>query len=356
MTKKLFNRNRYLGFLPSAALMLFDSFINNRSRLFYSCQEYPIVRGLAALTLLNLYKKTNDCKYLDFAETHLKWLEGNFSKGYSGYCWGIGFDWPVSPEIIYKKNIPFTTVTPYPLEAFVQFAKITQDNRYDHVVLGVYDFFENDIPALEESDNYLATSYGPFRDRIVTNAISYTMFSYSLLIPYLQADAVDRILRKIEKLYSFIRENQRADGSWLYSPQGRSFIDCFHSCIVLKNLVKTNRVVPLDGCSVVVKKGYEYLKENLLDHRCCLFRRFSISNKPNMIRFDLYDNAEMLYLGVLMDDKALVEKLAASIQSNFCDGLDVYSQIDLFGSRKNKNTLRWAVMPYLDALSEMIAS
>lgn len=342
--------------MPSAALVLFDTFFNNRTRFFYSRKEYPIVRGLAALTLLNLYKKTNERKYLDFSETHLKWLEGNSSKGYSGYCWGIGFDWPVSREIIYNKNTPFATVTPYPLEAFVRFAEITRDNRYGHVVRGIYDFFEKDIPVLEESDNYLATAYGPFHDRIVTNAISYTMFSYSLLIPYLQADDVGRVLRKIEKLYSFIRENQRADGSWLYSPEGRSFIDCFHSCIVLKNLVKTNRVIPLDGCSMVVKKGYEFLKENLLDHRRCLFRRFSVSNKPNMIRFDLYDNAEMLNMGVLMGDKKLVEQLAVSIQSNFCDGFDIYSQIDLFGSRKNKNTLRWAVMPYLNALSEMMVN
>lgn len=352
--KTLYNRHPLAGLLPAAVLTLFDTYLNNSLRFGYRKQEYPIVRAFAALTLLNIYRKTMDQKYLDSTINHLKWLEDNPSKGFSGYCWGIGFDWPVSRGIIYNKNTPLTTVTPYPLEAYVQFEGITRDKRYDHVIRGIYDFFEKDIPVLEESDQHLATAYGPFQDRIVINAVSYTMFSYSLLIPYLQSPDVERVLRKIGKLYSFIRKNQRADGSWFYSPQGHSFVDCFHSCIVLKNLVKANDLVPLDGCSVVIKKGYEYLKKNLLDQQRLLFRRFSVRNKPTLIRFDLYDNAEMLNLGVLMGDEWLVDKLSASIQSHFCDGYDIYSQIDLFGSRKNKNTLRWAVMPYLHALSVMM--
>ena len=50
-------------------------------------------------------------------------------------------------------------------------------------------------------------------------------------------------------------------------------------------------------------------------------------------------------------DKSLMDLLQDSIKKVFCDGQDIYSQIDIFGRKINKNMLRWAVMPYLYALS-----
>jgi hypothetical protein len=57
-----------------------------------------------------------------------------------------------------------------------------------------------------------------------------------------------------------------------------------------------------------------------------------------------------------MSDKDLVRMLSSSIQRSFCDGQDIYSQIDFLGMRRNKNMLRWAVMPYLYALSQIESS
>jgi len=163
---------------------------------------------------------------------------------------------------------------------------------------------------------------------------------------------VKRIKEKIAKLYAFIRDQQRVDGSWLYSPDGNSFIDCFHSCIVLKNLIKASKFIALDNCEAVIHSGYNYIKQNFLSGNG-LARRFSVSNKPSMIRYDLYDSAELMSLSALTGDHELVANLSRNIELSFVRGQDIYSQIDIIGRRRNKNMLRWAVMPYLHALSQL---
>lgn len=353
--KKLYNRSRIVGLIPAAVLTFFDTFLNNNLRKSYDAQEYPIVRAFAALALLNLYSSQGNLRYLSYAERHLQWLAEHPCVGYIGYSWGLGFTNAVSRDIIYKSNIPYTTMTPYALEAFVEHAQVTDDRLFMPVINGIYDFFEEEIKVMDETDEYLATSYGPLRDRIAINAVSYTMFSYALLLPYIPDDKQGAAREKIRKLYIYIRTNQNKDGSWFYSPHGNSFIDCFHSCIILKNLIKTDRLFALSDFSSVVETGYAYLKDCLFDRKHCLFRRFSVKNKPSIIRFDLYDNAEMLNLAYLLADWQFATKLAESIHQQFVKGMDIYSQLVEPGILRNKNMLRWAVMPYLYTLSQTLS-
>jgi len=353
LVKKFFNRNRLAGIVPAAALTLFDIYVNNRPRLSYARQEYPIVRAFAALSLMNLYRVEPREEYLTFAKLHLDWLVGNRSKNCVGYGWGLGFEHAAKATVVYDKDTPFVTITPYPLEAFVAYRGISDDDRYDDTIRGVLVFLDQDIKILEDTKHHLVTSYGTSKDRIVVNAVAYTMYMYALLRAYVDSDKRLDLEDKIRRLYQFVKDQQRSDGSWLYSPEGSSFIDCFHSCIVLKNIIKTNRLIELEDAEIVVAEGYKYLRENFLDKRYRLFRRFSLKNKPSLVKFDLYDNAEMLNLANLVGDEALVRDLSQAIERVFLHDKDVYSQVDIFNKRYNKNMLRWAVMPYLCALSSV---
>jgi hypothetical protein len=345
--KDFYNRHRFLGLLPAAALTVFDLFINDRPRWFYRRQEYPIVRAWAALALLNIFERTSEPGVLDSARIHLDWLSEHSCQGYSGPCWGLGFEYAVSADFIYDANMPLTTMTPYPLEAFVRYSELTGDDRYLMVIRGIYKFFDTDVEIMEETDEYLVTSYAAMRDRRVINAVSYVMYSYSLMLRFLDAAEKRVAEEKIGKLYAYVVSKQGDDGSWAYSPDGRSFIDCFHSCIVLKNIIKTDALIALPGCRDVVERGYTYLKANFLVRKMGLVKRFSVKNKLSLMRFDLYDNAEMLNLSILMGDVDLMRLLDRGIATAFVSGSDIYSQIDCFGIRHNRNTLRWAVMPYL---------
>lgn len=351
--KQLYNTNALLGLIPAAMVTIWDQFLNNTIRLGYSKQEYPTARATAALTLLNLYQKNRKEEHLVFAKKHINWLLDHSCQGYSGLCWGLGFKWAAGDGLDYDENTPFSTHTPYVLEALHRYIEVTGDLAYIPQIKSIFEFYENDIQTMYEDEESLATSYGPQKDRLVTNAVSYTLYAYTIFLQYFpEKEAALR--HKIQKLFTFISNKQRSDGSWLYEPDNPdSFIDCFHSCFILKNLHKANHMMALSGCSDLVNLGYQYIKANFYTSNQQLFKRFTLSNKPSIIKFDLYDNAEMLHLAVLLEDTTMVSALHSTINGKFVDGDRVYSVIDIFNSKRNKNTLRWAVMPYLYALSAM---
>lgn len=351
--KDLYNRRPLLALPVVGPLALIDDTLNNRPRWFYRKQEYPIVRALAALTLIGEYRKSADDTMIAAARRHLEWLAANSCTGYHGHCWGLGFQYAVRRDIVYGPNTPLATMTPYALEAFAEYSETTGDPSFEPVIASTMRFFDCDVQTMYEDSDTLATSYGPYRDRIVVNAVSYTMFANALSLNYESRRNIALRQDRIRKLFGYIRRQQRPDGSWLYSPEGRSFVDCFHTCIVLKNIVKTSCLVDLRGADDVIAAGYAYLKHGFLDEERFLMRRFSVKNKPGLIRFDLYDNAETLNIASLLGDGVLAKRLLASILKTFCRDHDVYSQIDFLGLRRNRNTLRWAVMPFLYAASQL---
>ena len=121
----------------------------------------------------------------------------------------------------------------------------------------------------------------------------------------------------------------------------------------MKNLIKTNEKVTLPDSEKIINNGFDYILKNFYDEKYGLFKRFALSNKPSLIKFDLYDNAEMLNLFLLMNQPGKANELNKVIQKNFFKNQAIYSAIDIFNRKINKNTLRWAVMPYIYALSKL---
>jgi hypothetical protein len=349
--KDLYNRHRALGLVPAAALTLFDTYLNDRHRWFYRPQEYPIVRAWAALALLNLHARAPAPRFLAAARRHLDWLLAHASPGYSGPCWGIAFRQPISAGLIYEADLPLATMTPYPLEAFVRYHATTGDGALPPVIRGIHAFLDRDVPLMEDTVDYQVPAYSARRDRRVVNVASYMLHSLALVLPYLDPGAEAGARHRIRKLHRYLEREQRADGSWLYSPDGPPFIDCFHTCIVLKNLVRAGRLVDLPGVDTLVARGWDYVLREFRDPDAGLFRRFALANKPSLVRFDLYDNAEVMNLALLLGDVPLASGLAATVLRAFGEDGAMYSQIDRFGRRHHRNTLRWAVMPWLHALS-----
>ena len=349
--KNLFNTSRLLGAAPALILTLYDQLFNSRFRFGYKKQEYPIVRALAAQILLNEYQFSNSKELLDWSLNHLDWLKSNTSRRYSGACWGLGFKWAAFKNIIYDKNAPHATHTPYALEAFHRYTQITGDSQYVDLIRSCFQFYEKDLYVLYEDEDILAISYGPIKDKIVINVASYSLFAYTIFLHYIPEQR-DYILSKINKFYRFLCVNQHKDGSWYYSqPENESFIDCFHSCFILKNLLKAGKEVQLKDFDSVFDKGFKYILDKFIDNEYGLYKRFSIKNKLSFTKFDLYDNAEVLNLLKMTGDTESSKKLEAAINSFFKDGEKIYSSIDYLGIKRNEGTLRWAVMPYLYSLS-----
>ena len=350
--KSLFNKNRKLGLIPAALLTIYDLYLN-KIRFGYSKQEYSIVRAQSALTLLNLYEADPLEKYLIYAEKHVEWLIENACETNASMGWGLGFSWAVDKDMVYNEKTPTATMTPYVLEAIVKLAGIKQNRSYDKYINKILTFFMDDIKILYEDDSVMATSYAPYRDRIVINSCSYTMYSLAVCRQYVDAELRKKIDSRIVKLFNFICTNQNADGSFLYSPEGVSFIDCFHSCFVIKNIIKTQKICSLIDASKVIDKSYSFVTNEFEDTNG-LYRRFAITNKPSLIKYDLYDNAEVIHLMLLKGDVDKAANLINIVLSKFTEDSAVYSQIDIFGIKSGAGTLRWAVMPFMYSLSSYI--
>jgi hypothetical protein len=350
--KKLYNRHTALGALPASLFYGLD-LLNHERRLFYRKTDYPIVRAFAILCLLDLYRRKPEEALIESALVHARWLLARSCYGYKGLCWGLGFRHAVSRHINYDANTPFSTITPYVLEALLALSQFSEVVDIESVVEGVFRFFDCDLAIMYQDSEALATSYGPLQDRTVINAVSYAMYSYALCLPFLTGTQRLHAENRIRQLYAFIRRHQQPNGSWFYSIDPSSFIDCFHSCIILKNIIKTTDILILSGSNALVASGYRYIYDSLFDRSTYLFKRFSVRNKPTLICFDLYDNAEALNLAVLLNENES-DRLLSSIVRHFCRDLNVYSQIDIFGILRNRNTLRWAVLPFLFAGSEYL--
>lgn len=349
--KMCYNGHKKTGLIPAAILTLYDLYFNI-SNLGYKKQEYPIVRAQAALCLLNLYKSNGNIDYLSFADKHINWLVNNScaSDKYKGMGWGLGFAWAVDKGMVYPENMPTATMTPYMLEAIIKYEQITGDNKYSHYVAEIAKFFLYDLEVLYEDEESMATSYAPIRDRIVINSCSYNMYSLALALPYVPDAEKDIIESRIVKLFNYIKQSQLDDGAFMYSTDKNSFIDCFHSCFVIKNLIKTQRLCPQIEAEEIIDTGYRYILNNFVD-QTGLFRRFTISNKPSLIKYDLYDNAEVINLMLLMGDTETAKRLISICMHSFYRKNHFYSQKDMLGLYHGKDHLRWAVMPFLYALS-----
>lgn len=349
--KKVYYSNKLIGVIPSGIFLVLDSYLNTKTRNLFRKREYPMVHAYRVLVAISLYKDIADPKLLDVARESLSWLTVNYSKGYNGYCWGANMPW-VSKNGLYTESTPFITNTPYVLEALLEYHKTSGDDSFVHIIPTIYDFIEKDLKKLIDSPEQLALSYSPQAEtRIVINANSYALFCYSIFYS-LYPEKRDYIAGKLERLYEFIKQQQQQDGSWFYYADALpgNFIDCFHSCFILKNLIKADALCELKNSSEVISAGYRFLKETFFDAKKCLFKRFSTSDKFSLVQFDLYDNAEMLNIATLLDDMELVNLLHRSIKENFINEKDIYSQIIFPNIRIHKNTLRWAVMPLLHSL------
>lgn len=352
--KKLYYENGKLTIPIVAVFYLLDSYAPRFVRLFIKPQEFPIVRAFAILSALNIYEITSENKYLDLASDSVKWLLENRFPGYHGTCWGLGMPW-MTKGGYRSASTPFISVVPYCVEALLRYSDLANDDNSRDVALSSLNFLEKDLQRLIDMPGVLALSYSPsYENRIVINGNAYAMMLYALLSERLPA-LKDMLLERASRISNFIKLQQRPDGSWLYyadEKQG-NFIDCFHSCFVMKNLIRYGKITGED-LSGTVNRGLEYIFKNFFDSSYGLVRRFSFSANPSLAKFDLYDQAELFNLLLETNHIDLAEDLYKQVMKYFyITSKDIFGyQIDRFGRLNKMLYLRWAVMPMIYALSK----
>lgn len=241
--------------------------VNIRSLLGIKKEINPKAFGLFLSAYSVLYKFNPKREYLEKAEFFFKWLRENYSKGYSGVCWGYNFPW-ASPGKFLKPFVPSAVVTGFVCKGIFEYYKITKDPEAIELLRSASDFILKDLPVTED-DSGLCFSYTPVKKDICFNA---SLLAIEILARTYYFTKERSLLENIKKGINFVISKQKDDGRWNYSidpktGKEREQVD-FHQGYVLESLDEIRRLADLkiDEIDRAIIKGAEfYRREQFFD-------------------------------------------------------------------------------------------
>lgn len=294
--KKLFLKNKIFALPIVFPLQIFESFLPNTRKLFAKKQRFAIGDAHFALGFMNLYQYYNDKKYLTLANNLLEELLRYCTKTKNGIGWGYPYTWPTQYRI-YQKSEPFITVTPYVFDAFLKMYQITKNDKFVYPVEEIIKFVAYDINEEEITPEISSSSYGPFDQSKIVNAICYRAATLLKAYDFFNNEKLKKIAIKN---INFILKEQQKDGSWYYASDSR-FIDNFHTCFILNKLTESYLILKDNEILESIKNGYNFYIKNFIrkDNTLIHFHKIRF---PKFRKIEMYDYAEGISLGVLLKD------------------------------------------------------
>jgi hypothetical protein len=338
--KALYYRRPLLGMMAVAPIIFCEAFVPAARQLFWKRQRFPIADAHYAMGLALLSQVFDHEEYYRRAVHFLEVLKSTRCPGYTNYCWGYPFNWETIRGTI-REGTPLITTVPYVYEAFRNVWQIDHKDEWLQIMKSIAMHGLEDYRDFETSESASTCSYTPDpRQSVgVVNANAYRAF----LLMRAAEDFSDERFRKVaERNLNFVLECQNSDGSWYYANDGkRLFIDHFHTCFVLKALVKIEQMTGHRGCTEAIERGVQYYVGNLFD-RDGLPKPFSRRPRLTVYRRELYDYAECINLAVLL--KGRFPRLDSYLSVVLNDILNVWQRQD--GSfRSRRLLLGWDTTP-----------
>lgn len=355
--KRLYYKNKYLGMPFVTPIFLADIILPGSRRFFAKKKRFPIADAHFILGYLNLYLYTSGERYLQEAKNIADALLESSLSGFSGHCWGYPFNW-MTTRGLWKSGVPLITTTGYCFEAYMKLFELTKEERYLTIAHSIFNFSYKDLKDTPVDKDASSCSYSPIDNSQIINANAYRSY---VLVKGSQLFTNKSALEKALSNIRFILSKQQSDGSWLYAVNDNRdhFIDNFHTCFVLKNLLKVNRLLNDDKIALVVKKGFDFYKKSLLssDMSPVPFAKLS---RINIVKKELYDYAEGISLCLEMQDvdadaqniaNMLVQDVVSKYQKK--DG-SYTTRVNIFNIRNNVPFLRWPQAQLFFALTKFI--
>ncbi len=312
--KSLYYRKPLLGTLAVSPMIFCEALVPSARRLFWKPQRFPIADAHYAMGFAFLSCALGQRQYYERAVHFLEVLNETRSPGFDHYCWGYPFNWETRRGTMWQ-GTPMITTVPYVYEAFREVYQIDGEQKWRDIMHSIARHAVDDYHDFETSPNASACCYNPGPDDSsgVVNASAYRAF----LLTAASIDFSDESLRKIaDRNLNFVLQAQNSDGSWPYSTdEERLFVDHFHTCFVLKSLTKIEAITENPACTHAIERGVDYYVRNLFDEEG-LPKPFSRRPRMTVYRRELYDYAECINLGVLLEGRfpKLDENLSRVIQ------------------------------------------
>lgn len=219
--------------------------------------------GYLARGFMRLEQATGRREWGDKAESALKWLMENESKGYSGACWGNHFDYQ-SRTFYLPKGVPTIVWTSLIGHAFLDAYDLFKKDLYLQVAVSACEHVLHDLDTLVEG-NGLCLSYIPTENKQVHNS---NTLGASLLARTYARTGNDGYRALAQKAMQYTANHQRADASWYYGEAANlHWVDNFHTAYVLDSFHYYAQATGDDRFATILSRGYEYWKKTffLLD-------------------------------------------------------------------------------------------
>jgi rhamnogalacturonyl hydrolase YesR len=217
--------------------------------------------GFCALGYLKMYQATHKKEYLEKVQYCLDWLIKNYSKGFSGYCWGNHFSYESRGGKI-SKGLPTIVWTSLISNVFLDAYEALDEPAYLDVAKSAGDFTINDIGRYIDSEETLCFMYTPsnkgnpeFR-RAIHNS---NVLAGSLLARLYRHTGDRELLSLAKKSIYFTLKRQLSKGEWYYGePKKYQWVDSFHTGYVLESIYAYMNATGDRTVEEKLVRGYQY--------------------------------------------------------------------------------------------------
>lgn len=140
------------------------------------------------------------------------WLCDNYSKGYSGHCWGLNFPYHSRHNSL-PSHMPSVVVTAFVGSGIFEYYLVTKNPKAKEILRSSCDFLLNDLHITKDKNN-ICFSYTPIKKDICFNA---TVLASELLAKNYHLTREDKLKEFAKKSVDFTIIQQHSDGKWNYS-------------------------------------------------------------------------------------------------------------------------------------------
>lgn len=223
----------------------------------------PKAMGLFLKAYSMLYKKTNNNIYLKKADYFYNWLINNYTKEYSGICWGYNFPWASSSKYL-EAYIPSAVVTGFIIKGMREYYNVSCEESVLDIVSSASKFIQNDLEWTKDNSD-VCISYTPLLRDICYNA---SLLGAEVLATNYELNHDKDSRSQAIAAVDYVIDKQKDNGVWAYSKDINSTneriqID-FHQGYVLESIF--NIMEHVDNKNQKwensIKIGLEYYRKN----------------------------------------------------------------------------------------------
>lgn len=186
--------------------------INIRPLLGIKKDYNPKAMGLFLHGFSLLYRQEPKNEYKEKMDFFFNWLIENYTRGYSGYCWGYNFPW-ASPAKYLEPFSPTIVVSGFIARGIIEYYQAVNDPRAIEILKGIADFVLNDL-SVTEDESGICFSYSTEAADCCYNA---SMLGAELLAALYAVTGEKQYLEPAKRAVDFTVTRQHPDGRWNYS-------------------------------------------------------------------------------------------------------------------------------------------